>query len=351
MRIRTVKAHFVCLAFVSISCLCLADPACYAQDPYAPLEKIIQDEGYVPHFPLSDTIHPGGLAKLCGSSKTYDFIPLAEGAKIAETTPALFQWATATSDKKTTLSALLGAVSSILSGVSITVDANAQQAIDLNQISAGGLALKFDTLSVLGDDPVLRQEVRNYQSACKVFMVTEVATTNAISFTTDKAIGASVHVNDPTADSSCVPPPAPAAAATVPAAAAAAPAAAAPAASAAAGKSTASTAAPSEPSAHLAACMTSANQITLNSPNPLTFAVKLESLNKMPQELVAATPTLPAQQPAAAVSAASLFNMSGVPSSKVVPVKGYTISGMANSTATQNILKTQYQRANELTIK
>jgi hypothetical protein len=364
-------------SFAAVACLvnfCLLSQASYAQDPYAPLEKILQTEGFVPHFPLSDTIHPGGLAKLCGSSKAYDFIPLAPGAKVADTVPALFQWATTTSDKKMTISLLLNAVGSILSGVKISAGANADHTINLNQISAGGLTLKYDPISVLQADPVLRQEVRNYQSSCSIFLVTEVATTNAISFTTDSAIGASIHVNNPSADSPCVLPPTAVAAAKSAAAPAAAPAAkpaAKPAASpddkalaaiaAAAeaglgdpsptaakpattsGDTTVSQAVPLMPSAHLAACMTNADQITLNSPNALTFAVKLEALNKLPPESPAAYADI-AQPP----PGVGTIDLSQVISPHAAPVKGYKITGMANPTSPDNILKMQYQKANTL---
>lgn len=322
--------------------LSVASKSCCAQDPYAPIEKVLQDEGYLPHFPLSDTIHPGGLAKLCGRSKTYDFIPLAQGAKIAETSSALFQWAAATSDKKTTVSLLLNAISSMLAGVNITATVGGEQTLNLNQISATGIILKYDPVSVLQDDPVLRQEVRNYQSNCSVFLVTEVATTNAISFTTDKAIEASIQDHDPSAVNSCVLPPAAA-----PAAATAAP---------AAGSSSVSAAAPTTTSAHLEACLTSANQITLNSPNALVFAVKVEALNKMPPEpaaAAAAPPAAPGNTNVAALSCVASNtclppDLATLVSQHNAPVKGKNITGMANPTAPTNILNLQFRQANSV---
>jgi hypothetical protein len=387
-----------CIAIICCGNLCLTPQVAYAQDLYAPIEKILQDEGYVPHLPLSDTIHPGGLAKLCGKSKTYDFIPLAPGAKVADTTAATFSWPASNTDKKTTVSLLLSAISGILSGVNISANAGGDQTINLNEIDAGGIALTYDPVSVIQADPVLRKEIRDYQTNCAIFLVTQVGTTNALTFKTDKSVSASIHVNDASADGTCAAPPAPdpaAAAAkaaatpkdttapknTAPTAAkpATAPAAPSPAAAAiaAALKDAADAVAPTaasakpaspantgnsvaalltKPSAHLSACVTDSNQITLNSPKPLTFVVKLEPLNKLAPELPAPAPVSTAAPAAdagvitATMVAAALAADTTSPivtlSDKPVVTKGAHILSGTSPTAAANTLGVQVLKAN-----
>lgn len=180
--------------FFSIALLCAScfSAVSFAQDIYTPLEKVISGTGFVPSLPANDTIHPGGLAILCHGQRAYTFLQSPQGAQVPETAPAHFAFPAADASSHFSLSVMLSAVKYLFSGAGINASVTADRNVKLGEIDADGLRLKYDAMGVLWD-PEIQKQIKEYTApGCSFWIVTEVATTQSITFTSAQDLSAAV---------------------------------------------------------------------------------------------------------------------------------------------------------------